>query len=579
MTMTLKKRAYYIILFFVFAIAIFMRLYPILFQLPDVYSHDEQNYIETALRFGSGNFMPYEFSHGGFFYFVLFLGFGAYYLIGLISGIFHSPVGFYMAYLKNPWVFFMIGRCIVAASSLLTLGIIYRTALFLFSKPVALTALIFAAFSLLSVQLSFIAHADIFSTMLLTISFYTGLKALFGKKRQFIYISSFLLGLATATKYNAVFGISYIVLFEVYSLGFSVKNIYKLIRNMSLSCFFVFLGFIIGAPFIAIKPFAVYHDSILMMAKDLLCGPAYRFPILFHIKYHLRNAFGLPLEALFIMALFFSFIKRERKYIFLAVFPVAFYTVVSRSIGFCHHLLPLVPFVAILSAKFLYDTLASIKLKYFLPVYFILSFFIISPILLDSVKYILIVPKQDTRAVSRDWIEKNLPADSVIIEEGAVTEDMILGPQIRQNKFSLERDIKNIKRKGGSGKTYDIMLKNNEEIYKGRPFDVYKVSWISAYDKVKKINPEYIITSGFYDLDIGEFNYRREKDFMEKRLGMAKNIAKDYKLIKAFYPTRNFSFNFPSCMMNCDYMLLRSLSFGQISNFINGPVVKIYERK
>jgi len=56
------KNNWFIIVVILFSL--FVRLYKIDANLPYTYWHDETNYVETALRFGSGNLEPNTMQHG-----------------------------------------------------------------------------------------------------------------------------------------------------------------------------------------------------------------------------------------------------------------------------------------------------------------------------------------------------------------------------------------------------------------------------------------------------------------------------------------------------------------------------------
>lgn len=572
------KKLLLLVLFF----ALIMRLYPIVSQLPHVYWHDEKNYIETALRFGSGTFMPYSLSHGGFFYIILFCVFGIYYVFGFLIGLFNSPLAFYLSYLKDPTVLFLIGRGVVIISGVLMIIFVYKSARLLCHEVVAAVASFFTAFSLLSIQLSSVAHADIMSVMILLLSFYIGLKGTLNDQNSRMRVASLLVGLATATKYYCIFGFSFIIAFEVYRhiflKGMTKKEAWNTVKNVMLDAVIAFAAFVAGSPFVLMNPEMLYRDTIAM-AKDQLGGHTYSFPLLFHLRYHLRNGFGLPLALLIIPGTLFGLIKRKKAYIFTSLFPLTYYLLLSQSIGFCHHLLPILPFAAIIIAQFLYDIASRLKKKFRLLTYLAISLLVILPTLKDSLALMLIMPKQDTRTIAKEWIESNIPPDSSIAMEGCVNEDIILGPTILQNEKSIQRSIVNIKLKGGNARPYYFLLDNYAALNNATRYDIYKYFNLKSYDQIDHIDPDYIITIGYNDIDMGELSYRRSKDYIETRNMIKKRMYQYYDKIKEFHPTANFSFNYPMCMMNQDYTILRSLKWREIKNFVNGPAIRIYKRK
>ena len=565
-----------VILFIILVLAFLMRMYSIRAQLPQVYWHDEKNYIETALRFGSGNFMPYQLSHGGFFYIILFVEFMIYYGVGFIFNLFNSPLSFYISYLSDPSPFFIIGRLTVIVSSLFMVLFVYKTGKLLFERMTGVIAALFAAFSLLSVQLSSVAHADMVSVAMLIASFYIGVKAFIKRKPWLLYVSAFLGGLATALKYHCVFSLSFIIVLElIYNRD--KKGLY-LLKAVFLKSLVFIAGFMIGAPF-TLNLAMLYRDTVIVMGKLHLVESPHRFPLLFHLKNHFRNAFGVPLQILAISSVFYALIKRKGKVLILLLFPFSFYFLFSNSLGFCHHLLPILPFIVISSAVLLADVFLLFRAKPSQWLCFLTAIFIVSPSAIDSIKYTLIVPGRDTRAISKQWVEKNIEEGSVIMEEGNVTLDTVLGPPLRPNRMSMKRDIGEALRKGGSGESYSIMLKHMDRYSMAPTYDLYKISWLDSYATVKEINPEYLITSGFYDTELGELNYMISEDHFDQRKVIKEKILENYSYLAGFYPTREFTLYYPMTMLDKDYVLLRSLSWSEAMNFKNGPIIEIYKKK
>jgi len=570
----MKKRNT-IILIIILLASIIIRVYPIKAQLPNIYWHDEKNYIETALRFGSGDFMPYQLSHGGIFYIALFILYSLYYVIGFLIGIFTSPINFYISYIKDPSVIFIISRITVVASSILMLIFVYKSVYILFEDfTISAIAMLFASFSLLSVQMSSVALADMFSVMLLMAGFYTGLKGMSVNKKTLIYIASFFVGLSTAAKYNCFFGVFFIILFEIYSDKINV-NIIK--RIVFIGLFFV-IGFVAGNPFILKDINMFYRDTMIVMGKGYIVDNPYKFPfsLWFHIRYHLRNAFGIPLEILFISGLFYGLFKDSKKFILISIFPITFYFLFSNSIGYCHHLLPVLPFAAIISSKVLVDMLKKFKITSSLYLLSI-AFIIVYPTLNDSLKFISIIPKTDTRTIGKKWIETNVPLNSKILQEGCVSRDIIMNPQIMPNYDTIKRDMEYAILNKGSGKAYSIIYNNLKYIYGSKVYNIYKKENLLSYEEIKEISPNYIVLSDYCSIGRSELN-----DYLispAEREKLIEDINKDYFEIFRINPTmENLRGNVSCCMINLDYNMLRSIKWRQLKNYINGPIVKIYKK-
>ena len=84
----LSQKKVFWILFIILLIAFFLRIWGISFGLPGIDHGDETEVVNHAVRFGSGDLNPHRFQYGSLFQYILFVFYGAYFLIGYLLGTF-----------------------------------------------------------------------------------------------------------------------------------------------------------------------------------------------------------------------------------------------------------------------------------------------------------------------------------------------------------------------------------------------------------------------------------------------------------------------------------------------------------
>src|SRR3989344_5803338 len=112
--MTIFKTCTNILLFFILMGALFIRLWGINFGLPYNYFIDEGYLIYWAFYSGSHALVPPYYLYAPLIPMILLFEFSIYYVCGYIIGIFSNPEQFYIASLKDPTVFYFIGRITMA---------------------------------------------------------------------------------------------------------------------------------------------------------------------------------------------------------------------------------------------------------------------------------------------------------------------------------------------------------------------------------------------------------------------------------------------------------------------------------
>ena len=403
----------------------------------------EVEQVNFALKFGSGDFNPHYFIHPPFFAYVLFLFYGFFFIMGKILFFFKSVSDFELLYFRDPAVFYVIARFIVLFLFGAGVYLLFKIAKGLLDKRTALLACIFMVFSPVFIISSHYASSDIPMFFVSLCSFYFIYRVLYyGETRDYFW-AAILVGLAAATKYNAVTLV--VPLVAAHLLRTDKKRLIKRIFDKKLALVFlvIILGFILGCPFSVLD----YKGFLAQVFRQVgrMASKTYHFASWRADKpgwaYILTNAwpFGLswPITILSILSIFYALYRHKREDILLLSFILASYALAGNwGIIKDRHYLHIYPFMFILSAQFIVDLFAKIKISQKRRL--LLTSAVLIPLLLPAViriiKFDNLVCRKALVLEAKSWIENNIPADSKI---AAMT-----GVALVSNKDSILRKLK-----------------------------------------------------------------------------------------------------------------------------------------
>lgn len=576
MKIRLEKTALPLILI----LAIGIRLYPIAARLPHTYWHDENSYIEMALRFGKASLDLITYAHGNLYQAVLFIVYAVYYAVIKISGLVNTPVDFYLSYLKDPTPFFIIARAI---SVLCGTGIVYLSYLIaakIYNKRAAFAAGIFSGFTLLMVQMSSIALADMLSVFILLSAVLLLVHSIEKAEDKKLYYSAcFLVGLAAGCKYYAAFGIAPLFVAALIKRRNFANPVRLSFVFPALGMILLAIGFFIGMPFFIFNFPGFYNDTFVKAVGEYIVRNPNKQTWLFYFTHHLRNGLGLPLEAAALLGIACAFYKRSKWDMFLLSFPVTYYLLLMHSVSFAYHMLPAIPFVLILAGRLL----DAVSEKYFRGfssfAFFCLLGIAIVPTFFDSVKYVTMLAGPDTRTEAKGWVDENIPGEATVLSEGYIATLPVHTAPLSEDLRTLKRDLEYTIARKGSGFSEKLKIANYDKVFNAdKVYEIFKVGRVSGED-VEKHRPSYIILSGSNDIVTGEeLSYYIEKDYYLKREMLRKRILRDYMLLKVFSPVPVFSSMFPH-MVDRDYRAIRNAPLCALKHFKTGPTIEIYRRK
>jgi len=147
-------------------------------------------------------------------------------------------------------------------------------------------------------------------------------------------------------------------------------------------------------------------------------GPWNNF--LWYLKGSLRWGSGIHMEIMAILGLLIAFYQWKKEDTVTLIFPaLSFIAICFGSLRFERWVIPLMPFMAMYAALFLYVSIEKIGSKY-LPsrsksiLFAIASIIVILPSTYNILRYDYMLTHKDTRVMSKEWVEKNIPKGSRI---------------------------------------------------------------------------------------------------------------------------------------------------------------------
>ena len=446
------------------ALAFLIRFTGLDFGLPYLYSPDEHLFVEPALQmlttptlnpgwYGAGTLIIYLLA-------VLWLLLTPFYLFYcFLTGTSQSLAGLEQIVKEipqsDPTLIYFSGRILMVFFAVVTIYIVYLTAKKLFNKPVALLAVLCLAVSPLHVGHSRLIRPDIATTMMVMFSMFFLLKFAYqSQKSIWLILASLFAGFSIAAKYT-----SGVIVFPIllYSLICDLKILWQknkkqLMSNssegmnfpltkylidsikfktcLSKALIFVFLGYFIFAPFTLIE-FDKLHKALVYESRKTHLGHE-RLPGIQNHLWYIKNTFRYGIGGLFFeifagIGLLLTILKKRNKArLLFIIFPILMFLIIGcAKLRWSRWLMPVIPFEAIFFGcgfYYIYEYLRDKKVFRNYRALLIAMFVLIAagafvPPTVRVIKEAVKLTSTDTRTLSKNWVENNLPAHSRIVYE------------------------------------------------------------------------------------------------------------------------------------------------------------------
>ncbi|MCD6521634.1 glycosyltransferase family 39 protein [Candidatus Calescamantes bacterium] len=443
------------------------------------------------------DFNPHFFPWGTFHFYVV----GAFlYFLSLFKAVTLEPSKeFYILHLTEIDKLYVAGRLVSVFATVGTVFFLFRIAEKLYSRRTAIFSALIMSILPLSVANAHYMKPNALGVFLIVLTCWVSLRILSLQSFPTYALAGFVAGLACATKYNGIWAVFFPLMFHFLLPYKERKNIFLIYTFL-----FFFLGFFTGCPYslLAFKEFkeGIFYELdkfILVQHGDI------GNPFFYHLFFSLRYGMGTPLFLLSIFSWCWSLVRKEKKSRFFSLWVFSYYLFICVFFKskFARYMLPLLPFLSLLSGEFL-TRIPFRKWRYF-PLLVILFFFYNFLYVLSYDKLFL---SPDPRTEASRWIEENIPVKSSI---GVIFEPYFFTPPIIYMEYWVE----------------------GESAYnRGQPekFNQYSIL-VWRKEKWRKEKPEYLVISEYEIRDFLRFPYLfpQEKELIEE-------IQRDYILIKKF---------------------------------------------
>jgi len=395
-------------------LALSLRLWGIAHQLPYKSYIEEDEFIYTALKYGSGDLNPHWFVNPPLYSYLLFTLYMIYYLAGKAVGIYANTDQYVLGYLTDPTLWYLIARSLSALLVIPTLMLIRMITQRVFSRRCALAACAF--FAVMPVPVRY-AHYGCTEPLLMVFALLAALYAVRWRESadtRFSTLAGVFTGLAAGTKYTGIF-CAVILLAAHYEYWKPQVRV-----AFAKSILAAALAFLAVCPFPLLSPREYVTKAAFILGPFRVGDFAWvKIPNL-HLSILLRympDGMGGAMAAAAVAGTIYLLLSRRRSAFLIAVLPMAFYFVVGFSRFFNErYMLICYPFFAIAAAA-ITEAVAMRIGRRSAACFTVLCAALLLPSLRDSVNRVRDLMLPTTSVLSAQWIAGNLPEGSRILVE------------------------------------------------------------------------------------------------------------------------------------------------------------------
>ena len=496
-----------LILLAILAVAVGLRLWGVNWGLPLLLHNDEGNEVLRALRLGAGDFELQRVAKGGYFY-LLFVEYGVLYLALRLFGIVGSPADFADFFVRDPTVFYLIGRTTTALIGAATVYLVYSLGRRAYSRAAGLWGAGLLAINVLHADLSHYIAVDVPMTFLAVATLYFAVRMVTEDRASNYAWAALFAALATTTKITAVLLLVPLLLahfFHARAAGRPARFYFVGAPLLRAAAVFM-ITYVVTTPGIITHFGNVVSWTSGLFATTPDAGVAasagtpgattasdYESPNLYRFYANvLLQSMGLPAFILCLAGILYAFVRRTAVDLVLLSYAACVYLAMAgtsdESLYYPRYILPAIPVLAILSGRVTDDTLLRVRERYrsvatvmtvaalaFMPL----------PQIVDAN---VLMTREDTRATAKKWIEAHVPADAKIFIEGTRTRPIEGTVPLNNSPGNLKARIAAYRdREPGKARYFDI----ERRVRAGPTYDLLTVS---AYDELRDL--QYYKSSG-----------------------------------------------------------------------------------
>jgi hypothetical protein len=553
------------LLFLILLLGISLRFYGLSWGLPYLFHYDEQfGVVFTSLRLEYNilknfSFNPHFSSYGAFplYLFLCVKNIS----LWISDELFHTAYSLKPLTAKSAWMyvvtleefyqtFSLIARYISACFGTMIIYLSYCIGKDLYTKKVGILSALFVALCVVLIQASHYGTVDNVLVFFILTTFVFSIKTFQTGRLKYYVLTGVSFGLALSTKLTS--GLLFVPILTAHLLRVRRENEVSTARASSFRRLFnkeIIVTFLVAlGTYSVINPYAIldyksYFDIsnqqgsalgifFMFYADKIYEWIDYRAsyhntPMYwFHIKNLLLFGMGPLLGIVSLLGVLWACIKFTREDKLVLSWSILFFIIVGPwQFKPLRYLLPIIPFIIILGARWLIDIVFMVKNK--IAANGIRGFIVIvvSFSLFYSIAFVNIFSEPDSRVQASDWIYQNVKPNATIVVEDKPHYTVPLG--VKRGYVGMEKSKKPI---------YKVKILFDYK-YFHYPQDTAEL----REHIVKTVSDaDYIIVSEFY---YHAFKWKETDDLypIEKRFyGMLFDGSLGFSLIKKFDPKPNF---------------------------------------
>lgn len=494
---TSRKVNWPMVLWIVIGLALVIRIWGIGYGLPFVYWTDEYHEVMRAMELGAGGFNWARTGKGGF-YLLLFVEYGLYFLVLKLSGVISTTREFAELFVRDPSMFYMLGRVTTAMFGAATVAIVFALGREAYHFRAGLLAALFLAVNVVHSDLSHRVGVDIPMTLFAAIALFFAVRIAHGGSRRDYVLAAVSAALATTTKLPGILVLIPLVIAHVYGTGLMPREGKRLLVAPNLwlaAALFI-------AVWVATNPGILFANDYLSLytgssaeAPDELAEPGTRPVLWIYYLDVLRTSMGWPLFIVSLAAVAYAAWRRRSTDVILLTYALANYLAIavttSEYLYFPRYALPIIVVLTVLSARALSDLLETLPRYRSLTVVLVVSVLVAWP-LKEAVSNSHMLTQTDTRTLARQWFDAEVPAGSKVLVEGGKISASRLSVPLTDSASSLERRIDYWK---GVEPRQAKFLEIRRATHDGGGYELYlvKISTIGSFDHYVASGVEYFV--------------------------------------------------------------------------------------
>jgi hypothetical protein len=396
-----------------------LRVWSLNFGLPGVFNMDEKPILDRALTFAKGDPNPHNFLYPTLYLYALFAWEAVYFIVGRTVGWFGSPAEFQNAYFTDGSGHVLAARLLTALFGTATVIAVYWMGSRLYDRAVGLAAALFLAIAPIAVRDAHYVKLDVPVT-LFTVLAHAALATIVvdarrARDRGIWILAGFFAGLAISTQYYAAF-------LAVPFLAVAVVDARRTGHWQASARLLLWAGLATVAGFVATSPFFVLEPSTIARdfreLREVDIDRAVAVALFSSLPTYLRilssGAVGFPVFCLGVSGAILAFVDDWRRGLILTSFTLVFLAFVSNTFPASRYLNIVIPFVAV-AAAYAARRIATMAVGRTSLAMAGVCIVAAIPAAADSVRWNRFFGQEDTRALARAFIEREVPAGSTIV--------------------------------------------------------------------------------------------------------------------------------------------------------------------